>query len=576
MSRKRKKEDRAKTQFKKPKTAPGRHLPKGTNETRTEFKVAQIVIPGQRGEAASPSSGPRTSKKLGLKDVLGKLGHFSQSVRSDGVQGLKELVVVSGLISSNLARVLDCLVPLCQDKERKIRQETVALLGSVLRQVSPAQLSPFHPLLAAHLACCLTNIDPRVQQEGLDLLDSLMEAAPSFIVSQYQAIVPNCLDQISNKKTTTKTTTTMSTTTKGPKVAANLSEKVTAIQWRLSVLSRVARILELATTRQQEEEEDVTKAGVEQDHRPGRHYGLLRREAAGLSLASVTREQQESSVGDIVQLVVPLMVETWVEARADESSQTKTSALTSESSSLLLSIAGILDRLLALVTGLEVTERERVVEMIRLKHLPDIRLHLLSSLPYTGPSTTIPRSNALLCLVSLALETAPSSSSLATAVTVCERRQAGLEVRLRLAGRLLAEDLTETQREVLVSSLASLAREEDSLEVWRLLGREVLTRPGPALTSWVSSLPALVLHQRATLRLRLLELCLEISKTDNCSALAGLSTTDTWGQIQASVSQEHQEEEGDGGDGGGGGVTARMMRTLGFIQHHCTRVTTAA
>ena len=39
MSRKRKKEDRAKTQFKKPKTAPGRHLPKGTNETRTEFKT---------------------------------------------------------------------------------------------------------------------------------------------------------------------------------------------------------------------------------------------------------------------------------------------------------------------------------------------------------------------------------------------------------------------------------------------------------------------------------------------------------------------------------------------------------
>ena len=350
MSRKRKKEDRAKTQFKKPKTAPGRHLPKGTNETRTEFKVAQIVIPGQRGEAASAGSGPRTSKKLGLKDVLGKLGHFSQSVRSDGVQGLKELVALSdptsaSLISSNLARVLGCLVPLCQDKERKIRQETVALLGSVLRQVSPSQLAPFHPLLAAHLACCLTNIDPRVQQEGLDLLDSLLEAAPSFIVTQYQAIVPNCLDQISNKKT--------SAASKGPKVAANLSEKVTAIQWRLSVLSRVNRILELATTR---EEKVASQVMVEEEeHRPGRHYGLLRREAAGLSLASVSRAEQDSSVGDIIQLVVPLILETWVEARAD--GQSKTSALTSESSSLLLSIAGILDRLLALVTGLEVTRQ---------------------------------------------------------------------------------------------------------------------------------------------------------------------------------------------------------------------------
>ena len=116
MSRKRKKEERAKTQLKKPKTAPGRHLPKGTNETKTEFKVAKIVIPGQKGESAT--SGPRTSKKVGVKDVLAKLGHFSQSVRSDGLQGLKELVTDPGaseLLSSQLAKMMSCLVPLCQD-----------------------------------------------------------------------------------------------------------------------------------------------------------------------------------------------------------------------------------------------------------------------------------------------------------------------------------------------------------------------------------------------------------------------------------------------------------------------------
>ena len=117
------------------------------------------------------------------------------------------------------------------------------------------------------------------------------------------------------------------------------------------------------------------KAVVEEEqHRPGAHYGLLRREAAGLSLASVSREEEQSSVGDIVHLVVPLIIETWVEARAD--GQNKTSGLTSETSSLLLSSAGILDRLVALVTGLEVTERERVVAMMREKHLLDVPLHL--------------------------------------------------------------------------------------------------------------------------------------------------------------------------------------------------------
>ncbi len=34
-------------------------------------------------------SGPVTRKKLGLRDVLGKLNHFSLSVRYDSLEGLK-------------------------------------------------------------------------------------------------------------------------------------------------------------------------------------------------------------------------------------------------------------------------------------------------------------------------------------------------------------------------------------------------------------------------------------------------------------------------------------------------------
>ncbi len=45
---KRQKGEKAKTKLKKGgKTAPGKHLPKGTNVTKTEFKVGKIVIPKQ-------------------------------------------------------------------------------------------------------------------------------------------------------------------------------------------------------------------------------------------------------------------------------------------------------------------------------------------------------------------------------------------------------------------------------------------------------------------------------------------------------------------------------------------------
>ena len=127
MSRKRKKEDRAKTQLKKPKTAPGKHLPKGTNETKTQFKVAKIVVPGQKGEASSQGSagGPVTNKKLTLKDVLGKISHFSNAVRTDGLEGLKELLTgpsAGALVTSNLSSILGALMPVVQDRERKMRK----------------------------------------------------------------------------------------------------------------------------------------------------------------------------------------------------------------------------------------------------------------------------------------------------------------------------------------------------------------------------------------------------------------------------------------------------------------------
>jgi hypothetical protein len=48
---KKQKAEKAKIKLKKGKTAPGKFLPKGTNVTKTEFKVGKIVIPKQLQQA---------------------------------------------------------------------------------------------------------------------------------------------------------------------------------------------------------------------------------------------------------------------------------------------------------------------------------------------------------------------------------------------------------------------------------------------------------------------------------------------------------------------------------------------
>ena len=118
VSKKRKREEKNKTQLKKPRTAPGNHLPKGTNVTKTEFRVAKIVIPGQAG--APSQGGPTTRKRLGLKEVLHKLGHFSQTVRADGLDGwIKE-----------------------EEKKDKNKNMIFSFLGGFFRKINKSLFTP--------------------------------------------------------------------------------------------------------------------------------------------------------------------------------------------------------------------------------------------------------------------------------------------------------------------------------------------------------------------------------------------------------------------------------------------------
>ena len=95
------------------------------------------------------------------------------------------------------------------------------------------------------------------------------------------------------------------------------------------------------------------------------------------------------------------------------------------------------------------------------------------------------------------------------------------------------------------------------VRVWRLLGREAVTRPGEAVTSWLSSLPSLLLEVEGGQRLELLDIVLDIVKTCNRTLAVGLR--ERWEEIESSVSQEEEE--------------VRVKTTLSFIEHHCHRVT---
>jgi len=551
-AKKRKKQEKAKTQLKKPKTSPGNHLPKGTNVTKTEFRVAKIVIPGQLG-SSTQKSGPITAKKLGLKDVLHKLSHFSLTVRTDGLEGLKELLSFdscASMVNANLAFILTSLVPLTQDIERKLRRLAISLLPLVLAPVSPSLLAPLYSLLSAHLCCSLTHIDPRIQQDGLTMLDTLLDKSPNFISSHYTSLLPNCLDQISNKKGSGK----------GPSVAANMSENMTALEWRVLVLTRVDRMLDtVMKDRREISSTSSVHLMTSVTFGPGMFCPLASSSAPPwLSLSSLSTKVNTSSMLTNLKLVMPLLVETWVEARAIETNSEKGSVLTSEVGDLLLCEAGVMDKLVTLaLVNTEGGDNCLVMKLIKQKYLIDIQRHFLLPLPYTSLGKSCDQANAILCCLSLTINETMDASMLDVMVGVCASRNISASTRIRLASQLLKRgELTVEQRDMVVIGLVKLVETNtgtDKVVAMNLLKDQAVRWPQAGVTTWLEHLPSQLVNTEDEGQVELmLNTCLELAKT--CNKTLARQFLSSWPAIQGSLEASNKTSH---------------IQKMNFIKHHC-------
>lgn len=63
--------------------------------------------------------------------------HYNSTVRTDAVNGLKELVTLHSeeVISDNLSQLLQGVAPLVLDKEKTVRREALRLIAMILLSV---------------------------------------------------------------------------------------------------------------------------------------------------------------------------------------------------------------------------------------------------------------------------------------------------------------------------------------------------------------------------------------------------------------------------------------------------------
>lgn len=109
------KSEKSKTKLK----AKKKDLPKGTNVTKTNFKVKKIVIKEQlkkhgKNEALS-------SKKLNLKELLSRLNHFNTKSRTEALDGIKEIISThADVLDQNLGQIILGVTPLVLNVEKVV------------------------------------------------------------------------------------------------------------------------------------------------------------------------------------------------------------------------------------------------------------------------------------------------------------------------------------------------------------------------------------------------------------------------------------------------------------------------
>ncbi|GAB1598019.1 testis-expressed protein 10-like isoform X1 [Argonauta hians] len=237
--------------FKKRKVKVGKKLPQKANFTDTSFKTRTVQVL-QHIRTKDPSL-PTTNRNLSIKDLMSQCQHYNSTIRRDGVNGLRELLVnFPELLSENLSQIMQKIAELFIDKESNVRQANLQLLKSILPSVSENVLSPFFPLLSAHLCCAMTHIDEARQQHSLSILDLLLHHYPKQLIQNSCQLLPNFIQQISlirhspNKKILGKLSKNNFMDSKSTRsLSVDPNSKLSSIKWRLGVLQRISKMMEL-------------------------------------------------------------------------------------------------------------------------------------------------------------------------------------------------------------------------------------------------------------------------------------------------------------------------------------------
>ncbi|XP_037310968.2 testis-expressed protein 10 homolog [Pungitius pungitius] len=413
-SKKKKRQD----DFQKVKLKVGKTKPKADNATNTNFRSKGIHLTEQLKR--DPSC-PTTHRQLGINELLSQLHHHNANVKHSALVGLRELLSVHpSLLEQHLSRLLSEVAAVFTDKDGNVRVASIRVLRFIAQSVPAERVSPFYPVLSAHLSCAMTHIEASIQGDAMKVLDVLLEHYPALLAARPAVLLTNFLELISHKQNGGNAKKSQDSKGRTWALSVNLSRAVTSQQWRLSVLLRLGRFLQAVVEERPGEESDIfiptdgafsfsgegkltplylnweeliySKVGVKVYEHSGAKpspQSTFRLRAEVNSGPTVGEDLDSSeAVQSFAATLVPLLLEVWVEASTSDCPWNTTEGahlLSPDAMSVMFQVLFILQLLRKLAPQRE--HQDALDAWFYKEYLKDFKQHFMKNFPYGSRDT---------------------------------------------------------------------------------------------------------------------------------------------------------------------------------------------
>lgn len=298
------------------------------------------------------------------------------------------------LLSPQFGPLLQEICALSLDRDKGVRRDSLKLFCMLLVPASDEQLDPYSDVLISHLNCALTHIDPGIQEDALHLVTALNQNCSNILVRNSRKVLPNLLDMISKLNTEAKP---------GRRLTTSLNSKSTDVKQRTKVLQSVVALLFGSMVRFVKSQQAVVSdrsAKVVRVNRDAGYIGVYlnansRNCEIDFELADNSKENVDDGTLNMeelmryVELLMPLMFDSWIEVCPDEKSSGSCAfPISTEALDLLKAIVEIMQTIIECIDALHAECDANIRSRFKTNFENAFAKNLISRFPYSSLEAT--------------------------------------------------------------------------------------------------------------------------------------------------------------------------------------------